>query len=246
MPRSKNPKLEHLKLRGKSWYLSVPIPTSLRGLYLTSRGAPMTHIVRALNTTNEDEAYIRKLGPLGEILADFELKRREQAGEIVPPLVEARQLRRDYRRALAEEPNQPPTPEGEPSRREIIEIRADDLAERAAAAGGKPGEALREARLVASVALGKETLDEAFDDWLSKTTLPLRTQAKYRTALQEFLRFLGPGHHLIDAMNRQAAIDYADWLNSEARSQRTKKAVPLSYNSKRDRIMALSVFWGKG
>ncbi len=206
----------------------------------------MTHIVRALNTTNEDEAYIRKLGPLGEILADFELKRREQAGEIVPPLVEARQLRRDYRRALAEEPNQPPTPEGEPSRREIIEIRADDLAERAAAAGGKPGEALREARLVASVALGKETLDEAFDDWLSKTTLPLRTQAKYRTALQEFLRFLGPGHHLIDAMNRQAAIDYADWLNSEARSQRTKKAVPLSYNSKRDRIMALSVFWGKG
>lgn len=245
MPRAKNPKLEHLKLRGKSWYLSVPIPTSLRGLYLTSKGAPMTHIVRALNTTNEDEAYRRKLEPLAEILADFELKRQEQAGEIVPPLVEARHLRRDYQRALKEQ-NRPPTHGGGPSTREFIAIMADDLAESVAEAGGNSEDALRDAQLVASVALGKETLDEAFDEWLSKTTLPLRTQAKYRTALQEFLRFLGPGHHLIDAMDRQAAIDYADWLNSEARSQRTKKAVPLSYNSKRDRIMALSVFWGKG
>lgn len=44
-------------------------------------------------------------------------------------------------------------------------------------------------------------------------------------------------------MTRAAAVGYVDWLNKEGRSQRTKAAVPLSYNSKKDRVAALSAFW---
>lgn len=95
------------------------------------------------------------------------------------------------------------------------------------------------------VASGTKTLLETFNEWLGSSTLPTRTREKYRTALTEFSTFIG-GTPLIADMNRDNAIRYVDWLNSEARSQRTKAMVPLSYHTKRDRVGALSAFWNKG
>jgi integrase len=128
---------------------------------------------------------------------------------------------------------------------ETIALLITDQADRIHEEGGQTRQSLRKAEDFVRISQGAETLTESIEDWLTKGNLPPRTQSKYRTALTEFTTFVG-GHPLIPEMNRANAVAYVDWLNREGRSQRTKKAVPLSFNSKRDRVMALSAFWNKG
>ncbi|MGA0610658.1 DUF6538 domain-containing protein [Caldimonas sp. KR1-144] len=236
MPLAKNPKLQYLKLRGGTWYLNHPIPKDLQSAYVTKSGKPQTHIVRALNTGDEREAYRRKVTLLPAVLAEFDLKRRELRGMVPKDLQVAIEFREKLRDASNADDYELASTIGD-----VISMHADTIYE----AGGENAASLRKARNFVRIAEGAETLLEAFDDWIAKSTLPPRTQAKYRTALMEFTGYVG-GHPLIADMNRKNAIGYVDWLNSEARSQRTKKVIPLSYNTKRDRVMALSAFWNKG
>jgi integrase len=128
----------------------------------------------------------------------------------------------------------------------LVDTLAQDRAEEIFTEGGKTPAAWKAAQTFYKVSTGSETLMEVFEDYLSKADLPERTRKKYRTAVEEFVAFLGDGHHLVGAMNKKNALAYVDWLNAEGRSKRTKAVVPLSKNSKRDRIMALSVFWNQG
>lgn len=236
MSISKNPKLQYLKQRGGAWYLNHPIPKDVQAAYLTNAGKPQTHIVRALGTSDPKEAYRRKVGLMPAILAEFAQRKRELGGLVPGELAEAFALRDDFTAA-----SNAANYELADTLSMVITSRAERLHEE----GGETPESLKKARAFVRIAEGAETLTEAFEDWLGKGNLPARTKAKYRTALEEFVAFVG-GHALIADMNRQNAIRYVDWLNAEGRSQRTKKVVPLSYNSKRDRVMALSALWNKG
>lgn len=236
MATSKNPKLQYLKQRGGAWYLNHPIPKDVQPAYLTKAGKPQTHVVKALGTSDQHEAYRRKVMLLPSILAEFEQHKRALRGAAPSDLA----LAFEFRQRLRDAANA-----GDFDLADTIGGVLVEHADRIHEEGGETEASLRKARTFVRVAEGAETLSEAFEDWLDKGALPARTRAKYRTALMEFASFLG-GHPLIADMTRANAIRYVDWLNSEARSQRTKKIVPLSFNSKRDRVMALSAFWNKG
>jgi len=236
MSVSKSPKLQYLKQRGGAWYLNHPVPKDLQSVYVTKSGKPQTHIVRTLGTSDMHEAYRRKVTLLPSVLAEFEGERRKLRG-MVPADIN---LAFAFREKLNEASNA-----NDYRLSSTIAAVISDQAERIYEAGGETQQALKKARDFVRIAEGEETLTEAFEDWLTKGTLPARTQAKYRTALEEFVGFVG-GHPLLSEMSRANAIRYVDWLNSEARSQRTTKVVPLSFNTKRDRVMALSAFWNKG
>lgn len=249
MPSPKTIKQQYLRPRGGVWYFNYPIPQELRHVYLTSRGKPKDHIVKSLDTSDLNLAYRKKLELIRLSLAEFDLKRQELSGVKPSDLQEALAFRRDYIAARQKVEDLPPPSEGDdgdlPDATWFVESLATDRAEELFEAGGRTKKALQTAQTFYKVATGAETLHEACEDWLAKESHPVRTQAKYRTAVHEFLTFLGEGHHLVAEMNRKNAIAYVDWLNSEGRSQRTSKVVPLSYNTKRDRIMALSAFWNQ-
>jgi integrase len=216
--------------------LNHPIPKVLQRSFLTASGKPQTHVVRALGTADPKEAYLRKVKLLPALMAEFEQAKREQKGMVSGDLAVALAFREEMRKADNADNY---------DLSEIVSGLIHDKAEAILLEGGETREAMRKANDFSRIANGAETLSEAFEDWLTRGNLPPRTQLKYRTALTEFASFVG-GHPLIADMNRSNAVGYVDWLNREGRSQRTKKAVPLSFNSKRDRVMALSAFWNKG
>lgn len=236
MSKSADPRKQYLKRRGERWFLNFPIPAELQRLYLTSAGKPMTHIVRATGTGDLVEANRRKFGMIHQLQAEFSGKAREERGATPTDLALAISLREDKERASNADNFE---------LAETFDMVISDAADRIDVEGGENSRSRQRARAFVRVATGSKTLAESFEDWLGTTTLPQRTRQKYRTALEEFVSFLG-GIPLIEDMNRSNAIRYVDWLNKEARSQRTKALVPLSYNTKRDRIGALSAFWNLG
>jgi integrase len=233
MPPPKNARLAYLKRRGNTWHLHYPIPVELRHHYPTASGKHRTHIDKALQTADPDEAYRRKLVELTAIEAEFRAHRRGNRGTEPDTLRIAKSFRREIGDASNAENY---------DASETIAMVVSDYADRIHEEGGRTSESLKRARTFSRIAHGAETLRESFDAWMAAGTLPARTQAKYRTAVEEFIGHVG-GEPLIDDMNEDTALAYVDWLNSEARSQRTKKVVPLAFNTKRDRVMALSAFW---
>ncbi len=236
MSRSSDPRKRYLKRRGDRWFLNYPIPANLQPLYLTLAGKPMTHIVQATATSSLDEAHGRKFGMIHRLQGEFAGKLREAKGATPAEVSSALAWRKDIEGASNSE-NYELT--------ETLESLMLEEAERIHNKGGSTTASLNRAAAFVKVARGTKTLSETFDEWLGSSTLPKRTREKYRTALMEFSTFIG-GTPLVDDMNRENAIRYVDWLNSEARSQRTKAMVPLSYHTKRDRIGALSAFWNNG
>lgn len=233
MPRSKDPRKTHLKQRGESWYLNFPVPTDVQARYLTADGNPKSHIVQALGTTDLNEAARVKYQHIHQLQIEFRKVRRELAGAMPQDLEVAKALAADLKEAANQEDY------------EMAETIADVIsghAQRIHEAGGETKESLLRAKSFAKVASGEQLIVDAFQDWMDKATLPERTKGKYKTAIDEFVRFLGP-HALLSNITFENALRYTDWLNGEARSLRTKKAVPLAYNTKRDRIQALSTFW---
>jgi len=216
--------------------LNYPIPAVLQGLYLTSAGKAMTHVVRATGTGDLAEANRRKFGMIHLLQGEFSGKQREARGAVPSDLSMALAFRQDVENA---------SNAGNFDLAETIGAVITDQAERINGTGGGNAQSLRRARTFVRIATGSRTLAEAFEEWIDVSTLPTRTREKYRTAMNEFATFLG-GSPLIEDMSRTNAIRYVDWLNKSARSQRTKKMVPLSYNTKRDRVGALSAFWNKG
>lgn len=243
MRTSKDPRRRHLRLRGATWYLNLPIPHAIRHLYPTEAGTPKTHIVESLGTADLNEAARCKALHLARWVAEFRRKEREAAGILPTELDEAQGFRQAIAKAsVVRDPRDPDGPTERDLREVLVFTRADEIAE----LGGSTPESIQRAQTFADIALGRQTLDELFNEWTSNSALPSRTVAKYRTALDEFTAFLGKKAAFPEDMTRANAIAYADWLNREGRSQRTKKLVPLSMNAKRDRLMALSAFWSKG
>ncbi len=236
LPPPKSPRLAHIRKRGLSFELHYPIPTALRSHYLTASGKQKTHIDRALKTRDPDEAYRLKLVELQRIEAEFRALRRADRGARPEDIETAVGLRADINAASNSDNYELAM---------TLSMVASDYAETIDDAGGNTPESLKRAQNFARIADGAETLRENFEAWMQAGALPQRTQAKYRTAIEEFIAHLG-GEPLLTDMNDESALAYVDWLNREGRSQRTKKLVPLSFNSKRDRIMALSAFWNKG
>lgn len=194
MSVAKDPKMQHLKQRGGragTWYLNHPIPKDLQPKYLTGNGKPKTHLVRALGTGDPGEAYRRKVSLLPSILAEFDQKKREARGIMSSELVQAFAFRKELRDA------------DNADNYELSSTLATvitDAAERIHRDGHESAEALKKARAFVRIAEGEETLSEAFEDWLTKGTLPDRTRLKYGTALTEFTSFVG-GHPLVSDMN---------------------------------------------
>lgn len=236
MSKSSDPRKQYLKKRGERWFLNYPIPANLQPLYLTSAGKPMTHLVRAVGTGDLAEAGRRKHGMIHLIQGEFSTKQRERRGIVPAEIATALAFRKDIQEASnAEDFDQ----------LETLELLLSDEIDRIVEGGDFSRSSRDRAGTFARIARGSLTLVEAFDEWIGNTTLPARTRQKYRTALDEFVAFVG-GTPMVEDMSRDNAIRYVDWLNREARSQRTKAVVPLAYNTKRDRIGALSAFWNKG
>lgn len=236
MPRrATDPRRQYLKLRGGRWFINYPIPKDLRTAYTSAAGRPLDHLVRAVGTGDLAEAARRKHGLLQLIEAEFTIKRRELRGVVPSELLEALSFREDMEEAAnAEHFHKASALES------VLVERAEAIYDK----GGQSPAALKRAREFVRIAKGERTILEEFEDWMGSSALPDRTRAKYRTAVEEFAEFL-TGHPLVADMTREAAIRYADWLNREARSKRTSKLIPLAFNTKRDRVMALSAFWSQ-
>lgn len=233
MSKPQPPRLAYLKKRGHKFYLNYPIPEELRTHFPTESGKLKTHIVEALGTGDPDEAYRRKVARIVHIEAEFRAHRRKVTAPQDETLERAKAWRQSIQAAKAR---------GDHDLADALELAAVDEAERIHERTGESEAGLAMAQAFVRVSEGAATIMEEAEEWLGRGVLPVRTQAKYRTAVAEFVAFLG-GVPLLTDINRDNAIRYADWLNKEGKSQRTNKLVPLSYNSKRDRLMALSAFW---
>lgn len=233
MPSSTDPRRLYLKQRGAQWFLNYPIPKKLQEQYLTANGVPRTHVVVTTGTSDLNEANEIKFGLIHRLNLEFKRKTRESAGALPADLRTAKELA-----ATLQEAANGDNYELAEVLQEVITTQAENIY----AKGGKSAESLRRAQGFVRVATGGKTLMDAFEDWIDSGTLPERTRSKYRTAVQEFATFLG-GIPLATDVTKKNALRYVDWLNREARSQRTKKVVPLSYNTKKDRVMAMSAFW---
>jgi integrase len=233
MPPPKNARLAYLKRRGNTWHLHYPIPAELRHHYPTASGKHRTHIDKALQTADPDEAYRRKLVELTAIEAEFRTHRRGDRGTEPESLRQAKSIREAIREASNADNF---------DAAETYSLVASDYADRIDEEGGHTRASRRKAETFMRIAHGAETVREAFKEWMAAGTLPARTQEKYRMAVDEFAAHVG-GEPLLSDINDETALTYVDWLNREARSQRTKRMVPLSFNTKRDRVMALSAFW---
>lgn len=220
-----------MKLRGEQWFLNYPIPKDIQGEYLTEGGSPRDHIVKRTGASGLNDANRIKYGLIEQLEREFAKKRREASGELPADLRMAKQLSAELEIAGSDH-----------RKTETLQEVISDQAGRIYHEGGKTNEALARARAFTSIAMGNQTVMDTFDEWMEHSTLPDRTRSKYRTAVQEFASFLG-GLALVTQMTRDNAINYVDWLNKEAKSLRTNKIIPLSYNTKRDRVLALSAFW---
>lgn len=235
LPTSKDPRRQYLKLRGATWFLNYPVPADVRSAYLSEGGNQKTHIVTTTGTSDLNEAHRRKFGLIQKLEVEFSRARREVAGTLPADVLLAKRLGEDLKAAAnAEDYELAGT----------IQLLITEQAQKVDAAGGSNASSTARARAFAGIATGGETLLEVFESWLDHGTLPARTKSKYRTAVEEFAGFLG-GLVLASDVTSDNAQRYVDWLNKEARSQRTKKLIPLSYNTKRDRVMALSAFWSQ-
>lgn len=235
MPVSKDPRRQYLKLRGAQWFLNYPIPADVRTEYLSEGGKPKTHIVQTTGTSDLNEAHRRKFGLIQKLEVEFARARRGAAGTLPTDVLQAKRFAADLAAASnAEDYELAGT----------IQLLIAEQAQKVDAAGGSNTSSEARARAFVGIATGGETLIESFETWMDHSTLPERTRSKYRTAVEEFTKFLG-GLVLTSEVTVDNAQRYADWLNKEARSQRTKKLIPLSYNTKRDRVMALSAFWSQ-
>lgn len=217
------------------WYLNLPIPSDLRHLYVTSKGVPRTHIVEALGTSDLVEADYRKKRRIADLEKEFRVARNNALGILPSELDIAREFRLGLREILAKGDDD--------DHHGWYDLATEQAMKIAGTPDKQTPESVTRGDTFWEVARGGSTLIELFDEWASMSGISGRTLMKYRTAFKEFMDFMKLTDGLPNVMTRAAAVGYVDWLNKEGRSQRTKAAVPLSFNTKKDRVAALSAFW---
>ncbi len=217
------------------WCLNLPIPSDLRHLYLYSSGREKTHIVEALGTSDLVEADYRKKRRIADLEKEFRQARNNARGILPSELDVAREFREELKVVRAKGT--------EDEHDAWLHLSSERAMEIAGDPDKQTPESVARSDIFWKVANGSLTLNDLFDEWTSKSGISGRTLAKYRTAFKEFMGYMKLTDGLPSQMTRAAAVGYVDWLNKEGRSQRTKAAVPLSYNSKKDRVAALSAFW---
>lgn len=243
MPKASNSnknRNEYLKLRGEQWYLNLPIPKRLRHLYRTSTGKEKIVLVRALHTSDPQEA--RRLRDMQR--AQFVAQFRQQARKTSVVAPEEFQLARKLRDDLIGAANAADfNTEGGADVLEAIYGAIAISARQIAKNGGSTQDAQARAHRFASIASGQKTLRELFDQWIADSGFDERTTSKNRLAFVEFLDYLKEPEASLSLLTFDNAQGYARWLNEKGFSRRGKTRTPLSYNTKRDRIAVLRSFW---
>ena len=226
-----DPRTIYLNLRGRVYWLKLPIPRGIRSLYPTqdregnATGKHRTHIEVSLKTGDINRANRAKHAHVAKWHAEFVKKEREAAGQLPADIQEAH----EYRDALRNEQDDDAA--------QVIESVAIDRAEEIEATAGY--ERAKQWHALATQ-VDRPSLREAFDKWLDASNRKDGTKVQYRHAFKELLQYLKVGDALPDLVTRVKAQQYVEWLNTSAKSAR---GGPLAYETKQIRVVALSSFW---
>jgi integrase len=179
--RSSRSRTQFLRLRNRIWYVSVPVPRSLRKHFGDVR------LVRSLKTDSLAEANERKWIVIAELKAKIVTARRTVRG--LPPSL--REEAKRLREALIEAPNDETLLMAIDTRLEAIE--------------DKRGEAA--AIEVAQLAYGAATLEEAAAPWLAAASRE-STRSARRSILDAFAATLGRGldQIMVEKIGRPEAL----------------------------------------
>ncbi|MCL4182791.1 MAG: hypothetical protein KJ011_05015 [Burkholderiaceae bacterium] len=217
-----------MKLRGGIWWLKLTIPRALRVHYKSSGGKPRTHIEESLRTGDRTAAMSERDMRVAYWQAEFRRLAREADGTVQASSLATRAAH--WREALRMAANS--------SDFEAVQGLVTDEAEEIEQRQG-PEAAQQFAKLAQATEV--PTMREAWKAWIDAGELNESTKGKYKLAFEEFMGRLQVPDLLLRDVTRKVAQDYADWLNTEAKSAH---GGPLAYRTKKDRITALASFWG--
>lgn len=225
--------LAHLKLRHSVYWLKLSIPRHVRHLFLSRNGKERAHIEENLRTRDLDKANREKHARMHYWLREFDRRAKMAAGTLAPDIADAFRIRDRLRNADTSEERQQILANAEERAREI----AGDFGEH----DDEPETLAQAIEWHTLATTTTPTLHEAFDAWMKQAEHTDGTRAKYRQAFGELMQFVAREDAMPERVTRQTALAYVDWLNADARSARDSE--PLSYATKKARIVALGSFW---
>ena len=223
--RPKHP--PRMKLRGGVWWLKLAIPRALRGHYKSASGKPRTHIEESLGTGDRTAAMSERDMRVARWQAEFRRLTRGADGAVEAPSLATRAAHWRESLRLAANSNNFDALLG------ILTDEAEEIEQRHGATAAQ-----RFARLAQET--DAPTMREAWQAWIDASEHNESTRGKYRLAFNEFMGRLEVPDLPLRDVTRKVTQDYADWLNTEAKSAH---GGPLAYRTKKDRITALASFW---
>jgi len=174
---------------GTTWYVSVSVPRPLR------KALGKKTLVRSLNTTDIQQARIRRFAALAELKAEIEKVRQGGEGDAV------KQEALEWRGYLSSMPDE--------VARDIALDRIIERTEEISYRDQKP----KEAAAFFELATGKATpLTTYLDRWLAGTTYTARTKADARTALRQLEDWCVQSGHpaFVEKISDRVAADFRD------------------------------------
>ncbi len=231
----------YLKLRKRTWWLNLPIPSALQRLYQKDGQKPPTHKRESLRTRDIDVANERKYARIAFYKREFAAKARQAAGTLASDIREAYEIRGWVNDANSRDAETYPEEDdqGAPVQPNY-EAVADHIAERAHDIRGKAG-ADRARRFVdLATRIDTPTLRTGFAMFIAQLERNESTKRTYQHAFEELLSRLKIEDAMPDEITDRVAADHVRWLNTEAQS---KKGGPLAYNTKSNRLVGLSSYW---
>lgn len=204
----------------------MAIPRPLRSQFLTATGKQRTHVEESLGTGDRRAACALRDIRVAEWRVKFRARERGGVAAAQPIMDRATHHRESLRLAANSDSF------------EALHGFAVDEAHEIERQHGE--EAARQfARLAFEVEV--PTMREAWKEWMGSSEHEASTRLKYRQAFEEFMGFLAVPDARLRDITRKQTQGYADWLNTEAKSQRD--GGPLAHRSKGDRVRALGSFW---
>jgi len=202
--------LRYLQRIGHSWYARVKVPKSLQEV------VGNTHIRKALNTRDLDEANRRKWKVVEAIKAELNRLKGYDASNM-----KAESFRRDIRKALKD---------NKPELADVIEDFAVDEAEKMLEKTGD----YKHAKEWYDLATAKSpTLDELIDIWLPDTPYSKQTRQQHKNAWKDLKSYLG-GDTLPSRVTDDLAVTYVEDV---------LKKSGKSYATQRRALNSLIAFW---
>lgn len=212
---------QFLQKVGHTWYARVRVPRSLEARM------KQTHLRESLQTGDLAEANRKKFAVVASLKAKLAAEAKAQAegippGKFVSALDTPQNIREELARLRAA---------GDDETAEALEdmavTKAEQIEERHDYARAK--------KWLRAAVDTDDTLRELHSKWLEASDFRGSTQHGYKLALTELLAFIGDEDARPREITRAAAIRYIEG----ALTQRG-----LAYNTIRDRLAALTSFWG--